>query len=77
MPSSKRRANKTEKIDEVKVKPTGATIPVAPRRRSRVPDHPTEPAAVDRRRQIVDENGPARGTAIKTLPGPNQRRARP
>jgi hypothetical protein len=29
---------------------------VAPPKRSRVPDHPTEPAAVDRRRQIVDEN---------------------
>jgi hypothetical protein len=53
---SKPRANKTEKLDQVKVRPTGSTLGVAPPKRSRVPDHPTEPAAVDRRRQIVDEN---------------------
>jgi hypothetical protein len=51
---------------EKRVKETNATVPVAPARRRRgTPDGPTDPAAIDRRKQFSGTDEPAdpkRGT---------------
>ena len=40
-------------VDEAFVEETNSTVPVKPEPKSKIPDHPDNPAAVDRRRQVV------------------------
>lgn len=44
------------KKDEKRVRETDKTFDVGPEPVPGKPDHPTDPAAVDRRKQVVDEN---------------------
>jgi hypothetical protein len=50
------------KIDERYVGETDQTVPVRPRKRSGVPDHPDVEAALDQRRQIVGTDEPKQPT---------------
>src|SRR3954470_21023844 len=54
------RSPRVAKLDEQYVGETDATVPVQPRRRGNVPDHPDVPAALDQRRQIVGTDEPKR-----------------
>ena len=59
------RSPRVAKVDETYVGETDATVPVQPRKRSGVPDHPDNAAALDRRRQIVGTDDPK----TRTSPG--------
>lgn len=54
------RSPTVAKADETYVGETDTTVPVQPRRRGGVPDHPDTAAALDRRRQIVGTDEPKR-----------------
>ncbi len=43
---------------EKAVRETGESIPVKPEPRDGAPDHPTDPAAVDQRRQVIGTDDP-------------------
>jgi hypothetical protein len=51
---------------EKSVRRTGATVPVAPTRRSPKAQEPMPPAAVDRRRQVVGTDDPKTHTTVAT-----------
>jgi hypothetical protein len=69
--SADQRSPRVAKIDEMNVGETDATVPVQPRKRGDVPDHPDTAAALDRRRQIVGTDDPktrtSRGNRRKTV----------
>jgi hypothetical protein len=57
------RSPRVAKVDETYVGETDATVPVQPRKRSGVPDHPDTAAALDQRRQIVGTDDPKTRTS--------------
>ena len=52
------RSPRVAKVDETYVGETAATVPLQPRKRGSVPDHPDKAAALDQRRQIVGTDDP-------------------